>query len=199
MVEAHTLEQSLPIHGRGKVGTSIWGMYCLIATEGILFAYLIFTYAYLGSQGLGRWPPDGPPSLTLAIPATILLLGSSFVLEWAKRRSRDGHQTSGRIGLGVTFLMGFGFLALSLKEWSDKPFGLTDSSYSSIYFLLTGTHLAHVVLGLTALLVLLVWSLTGKVGAGHEQHRALATLYWHFVDGVWVFVFITIYVSPRLT
>lgn len=199
MVEARTLEQSLPIHGRGKVGTPIWGMYCLIATEGILFAYLIFTYAYLGSQGIGHWPPGGPPSLTLAIPATILLLGSSFVLEWAKRRSRDGHQTSGRIGLGVTFLMGLGFLALSLKEWSDKPFTLTDSSYSSIYFLLTGTHLAHVVLGLTALLVLLFWSLTGKVGAGHEQHRALATLYWHFVDGVWVFVFITIYISPRLT
>lgn len=199
MTEARTLDRSLPVHGRGRVGTPIWGLYCLFATEGILFAYLIFAYAYLGSQGIGAWPPHGSPSLALSVPVTILLVGSSFVLEWAQRRSRDGHVASGRIGIATTILMGAGFMVLSLKEWSDKPFGLTDSSYSSIYFLLTGTHLAHVLLGLTALIVVMIWSLGGKVGAGHEQHRTLVTLYWHFVDIVWLFVFTTVYLSPRLT
>lgn len=199
MAEARTLDERLPVHGMGLVGTPWWGMLCLIATEGILFAYLIFSYAYLGSQGYQAWPStSGPPSLTLAIPATILLVGSSFVLEYAKRRARRGAVGVARSALGVAILMGAGFIGLSLKEWSDKPFKLTTDSYSSIYFVLTGTHLAHVAIGLIALIVLLFWSLNGRVGPGHEQHRTLATLYWHFVDVVWLFVFATIYLSPRL-
>ena len=199
MPEARTLDDTLPIHGQGLVGTPWWGVLCLIATEGILFAYLIFSYAYLGSQGGGsQWPTSGPPSLALALPATVLLVGSSFVLEWGKREARKDRLDRCRIAIGVTLLMGAGFFALSMKEWADKPFSFSTNSYSSIYFLLTGTHLAHVIAGLVALLVLLIWSLSGRVHAGHEQHRALVTLYWHFVDVVWLFVFTTIYISPRL-
>lgn len=198
MAEARPLDERLPVHGMGSVGTP-WGMLCLFATEGILFAYLIFSYAYLGSQGYQAWPPTGgPPSLRLAIPATILLVGSSFVLEYAKRRARKGAAGVARVALGTGILMGAGFVALSLKEWSDKPFTLSTDSYSSIYFVLTGTHLAHVAIGLLALIVLLVWSLMGRIGLGHEQHRSLVTLYWHFVDVVWLFVFAAVYVSPRL-
>ncbi len=73
------------------------------------------------------------------------------------------------------------------------------NSYSSIYFLLTGTHLAHVAIGLVALIVLAGHGVcSGRIHAGHEQHRTLVTLYWHFVDAVWLFVFATIYLSPRL-
>lgn len=199
MAEARTLDERLPIHGMGLVGTPWWGMLCLFATEGVLFAYLIFSYAYLGSQGYQAWPPtSGPPSLTLAAPATILLVGSSFVLEYAKRRARKGAIGTARLALAIGIAMGASFIALSLKEWSDKPFTLSADSYSSIYFVLTGTHLAHVVIGLVALAVLLIWSLIGRVGPGHEQHRTLVTLYWHFVDIVWLFVFATIYLSPRL-
>src|SRR6478735_5164008 len=68
MAEARTLDEGLPVHGMGRVGTPWWGMLCLFATEGILFAYLIFSYAYLGSQGYQAWPPTGgPPSLTRAV------------------------------------------------------------------------------------------------------------------------------------
>ena len=183
MSSAATLEQTLTVHGRGQVGTPWWGMLCLIATEGILFVYLIFSYAYLGSQH-GDWPPGSPPSLRLALPATILLLGSSFVAERAKNRARSGHITSGR---------------LEVIEWMGKPFSFSKDSYSSIYFLLTGTHLAHVALGLLALSAVLLWSLLGTLHRGHEQHRALATLYWHFVDAVWLVVFAAVYLSPRLT
>ncbi|MEP7004911.1 MAG: cytochrome c oxidase subunit 3 [Sphingomonas bacterium] len=199
MAEAKTLDKCLPVHGMGRVGTPWWGMLCLFATEGILFAYLIFSYAYLGSQGFQAWPPTGgPPNLRLAIPATILLVGSSFVLEYAKRSARKGAIGVARLALAIGILMGAGFIAISLKEWSDKPFTLATDSYSSIYFVLTGTHLAHVAIGLVALLVLLVWSLIGRIGPGHEQHRTLVTLYWHFVDVIWLFVFATVYLSPRL-
>lgn len=199
MSEARTLDATLPVHGQGRIGTPWWGMLCLIATEGILFAYLIFSYAYLGSQSVGDWPPDGPPALKLAVPATLLLVGSSFVLEWGKRAGRAGKLAQSRWAAGITLLMGTAFAALEFKEWTNKPFGLSSDSYGSIYFLLTGTHLAHVVIGLIGLAVMFLWGVAGKIGAGHEQHRALVTLYWHFVDVVWLFVFVTVYVSPRLT
>lgn len=200
MAKAQTFSDKLPIHGRGLVGTPWWGMLCVIATEGILFAYLIFSYAYLASQGsAAHWPPTGgAPSLTLALPATIALLASSVTAEWGKRVARRGELGRARIGYGATLGLGLVFIALSAKEWADKPFALSDNSYSSIYFLLTGTHLAHVLLGLIALAVVLVWSLQGRLNEGHDQHRTLATLYWHFVDAVWLFVFATIYLSPRL-
>jgi heme/copper-type cytochrome/quinol oxidase subunit 3 len=199
MAEARTLTATLPVHGRGQVGTGWWGMLCLFATEGIVFAYLIFAYAYLGTQGAGAWPPAGPPSLKLALPATVLLVGSSVVLEIAKRRANAGKPGRGKLGIALAILMGAGFVALEGKEWAGKSFGLGANSYSSAYYLTTGVHLAHVAVGLLALVILLFWSLTGQVSGRHVQHRALATLYWHFVDVVWLFVFTTIYLSPRLT
>jgi cytochrome c oxidase subunit 3 len=199
MAEARTLSQKLPVHGAGQVGTPWWGMLCLFATEGILFAYLIFSYAYLGSQGPAHWPPTGgPPSLALAIPATVALLASSGTAEWGKRLARRREIGHARLAYGVTILLGLLFIGLSAKEWADKPFGLSQDSYSSIYYLLTGTHLAHVAVGLIALVVTLAWSLQGKIHAGHDQIRTLTTLYWHFVDAIWLFVFATIYISPRI-
>ncbi len=200
MAEAISRSQRLPVHGRGRVGTPWWGMLSLIATEGILFAYLIFSYAYLGSQGpSAHWPPTGgPPPATLALIATALLIASSGTAEWGKRVARRGNLERARLAYGLTIALGIGFVALSAREWADKPFKLSDNSYSSIYFLLTGTHLAHVAAGLVALVVVLVWSLAGRVHAGHDQHRTLVTLYWHFVDIVWLFVFATVYLSPRL-
>lgn len=198
MARASTASTAFPVHGQGLVGTPWWGMLCLIATEGILFVYLIFSYGYLASQSRGPFVPGGPPSLDLALPATILLLASSGTAEWSKRIARRGNLGLSRLALGLTLLLGSGFVVLSGIEWSKKPFALQDSAYSSIYFLLTGTHLTHVVAGLIALLVLLIWSLMGRVHGGHDQHRTLVTLYWHFVDVVWVFVFATVYLSPRL-
>jgi heme/copper-type cytochrome/quinol oxidase subunit 3 len=198
MNKAVTSTEMLPVHGRGLVGTPWWGMLCLIATEALLFVYLIFSYAYLASQAPSAFVSGGPPSLALALPATIVLLLSSVTAEWSKRSARGGRLDRSRLALALTLLLGTIFVGLSAKEWSDKPFALDDSAYSSIYFLITGTHLAHVVIGLLALVAVLGWSLTGRVHAGHDQHRTLATLYWHFVDGVWLFVFATIYLSPRL-
>ncbi len=199
MAETQTLAETLPVHGMGRVGTPWWGMLCLYATEGVLFAYLIFSYAYLGTQGGNGWPPGGPPNLLLGSIATIALLASSVTAEWGKRLARRRAVSRARGAYGVTIALGILFVMLSLKEWSDKPFAFSDNAYSSIYFTLTGLHLAHVVVGLTALAVALVWSLAGRIHDGHDQHRTLVTYYWHFVDAVWLFVFATIYISPHLT
>jgi heme/copper-type cytochrome/quinol oxidase subunit 3 len=174
-------------------------MVCLIATEGILFAYLIFSYAYLGSQQPGPWPPAGPPSLRLALPATLLLLASSFAMEWGKRGAGRGARARGIAGFSLALGLGTAFVALEWLEWKGKHFDIAKDSYNAIYFLLTGTHLLHVLLGLAAIAFVLLLSLAGRIGRDHHQHRAIATLYWHVVDAVWLFVYAAVYLSPRLT
>jgi len=175
-------------------------MLCLIATEAILFVYLIFSYLYLGAQSPGSWPPDGPPALRLALPDTCILLLSSAVLEWGKRMHRREHRrgTAWIVGLALTILLGAAFVGIQGVEWSRKSFAFSDDSYSCAYFTLTGLHLLHVVAGLIALSVVLAWSLAGRFrGQGYEQPR-LAVLYWHFVDAVWLVVFAVIYLLPRI-
>jgi len=199
MAEARTLGERLPVHGRGQVGTPWWGMLSLIASECVLFVYLIFSYAYLGSQRGQAWPPAGDlPTFGLAIPATLALLTSSCTAEWGKRSARRGRMGISSLAYLLTIALGLLFVGLSAKAWADRPFRLGENAYSSIYFLLTGTHLTHVIGGLIALLDLLAWSLTGRVHGGHDQHRTLVTLYWHFIDAVWIFVFATVYISPRV-
>ena len=196
MPDAIAASRTLPVNGAGRLTTGWWGMLCLIATEGILFAYLIFSYGYLAVQAPGAWPPGGPPSLKLALPNTILLLASSVVLEVGHWRYRSGKDRSTTPVLLITALMGAAFVGIQLREWGNKPFGLTDTSYSSIYFTLTGFHLAHVVAGIIALLVLAFWGWQRRLVRG-GLHLILGRIYWHFVDVVWLVVFSTIYVVPQ--
>lgn len=199
MADISISPSTLPFEGRGLRSAGWWGMLCLIATEAILFVYLIFSYAYLGSQAQGRWPSTGDPSLLLAGPDTIVLLASSLVLVWGVR-AFDRRRADGRLrtALAVTLLMGAVFVAVQGLEWHNKPFKLGDNAYSAAYFTLTGIHMMHVVAGLIILAALLVWSFMGRLG-GRGEHLMLGALYWHFVDLVWIVVFTTIYILPRLS
>jgi len=190
----------LPVGGEGTVSTAWWGMACLIATEAILFVYLIFSYAYLGSQQPGSWPPAGPPSLRLALPNTFILIASSFVLEFglrAFRRNRDSRRLA--IVLAGTVALGAVFIGIQGIEWSHKPFTLSTNAYSSAFFVLTGVHMAHVAVGVLMLVVLLLWTLQGRFARVHHEHLALGALYWHFVDVVWIAVFTTAYLVPQFS
>jgi cytochrome c oxidase subunit III len=193
-----TTSEVLPVGGEGTVSTAWWGMVCLIATEAILFVYLIFSYAYLGSQQSGPWPPSGPPSLKLALPNTVILIASSFLLGFgvrAFRQNRDRLQLV--LALAGTIVLGVAFVTVQGFEWSAKPFGFTTNAYSSAFFILTGVHMAHVAVGLLMLVMLLVWALQGRFAGAHQEHLPLGALYWHFVDVVWIAVFATAYLVPQ--
>jgi heme/copper-type cytochrome/quinol oxidase subunit 3 len=196
MPEISAAETTLPIQGVGKVSTAWWGVLCLIGTEGILFVYLIFSYAYLGMQAPGTWPPTGKPSLLLAGPNTIILVVSSFALLWGIRGlSRIGAQRRLRIALAITIILGVIFLCVQGFEWSSRHLTLQTNSYGSIYFTLTGIHMVHVALGVIMLLTLLCWSLMGRLDT-HPEYVRLGAVYWHFVDVVWLAIFTAIYVIP---
>src|SRR5689334_21928878 len=100
-----TMEQARQARAPG-----FWGMMLLIATEASLFAYLLFSYFYLGSLATGPWPPGGPPSLKLVLPNTAILLISSGTMVWAERGIKRGDTTRLRIGLVATLLLGIVFL-----------------------------------------------------------------------------------------
>ncbi|HEY5410791.1 MAG TPA: cytochrome c oxidase subunit 3 [Caulobacteraceae bacterium] len=188
----------LPLGACGKNSVGWWGVLCLIATEGSLFAYLLFSYAYLAVQRGQAWLPEPHPSLALAGPNTVILLLSSVAVWWgeegAKRQKRGQHIA----GLGIGIVLGLAFLAVQLLEWKTKSFSLTSGSYGSLFFTITGFHMAHVIVGVSMLIVVLAWSLMGYFSPRHHARVAVAAIYWHFVDAVWLCVFSAFYISPYL-
>lgn len=170
-----------------------------IATEAALFAMLFATYWYMG-KGQFRWPPDKPPKLHYAIPMLIVLLASSVVLHWGELQVKKHKVRTGKIALAVTILMGIGFLVMSVFEYKEHLAELlpTRDAYASILYTTVTLHAAHVVVGLCVLsYVLLLPSIEPRQSTPHRPYHN-ASLYWHFVDTVWVFVVLFYYVVPNI-
>ena len=98
----------------------------------------------------------------------------------------------------AALVLGTVFLAMQAYEWNRQPFTLSTGVYSSLYFTLTGFHILHVIVGLLMLAVLLVWTARGYISAERHAAASIAAVYWHFVTIVWIAVFFTIYLAPRL-
>lgn len=193
-----SLRRELPVGSVGRLSSGWWAMWCVLATEGSLFAYLLFSYFYIGSQVHPPWIDGGPPKMHLAIPGTILLLAASGTAWWGERGIMQGRPGQLRLGLGATVLLGCIFLGLQAKEWHDKPFGLEKDSYSSLFYTVTGFHMAHVVIGLLMLVALLAWSFLGYFDQRRHSALSIGALYWHFVTAVWIAVFGSLYIAPHL-
>ncbi len=190
--------QTLPVGPLGRRASGWWGMLCAIASESAVFIYLLFTYAYLAVQPQAVWLPDGPPSFMLALPNTIVLLTSSFVLAWGERRLKAGAARQALLALLITIGLGTLFVAIQLVEWHNKTFGITTSLYGSLYFTITGFHMAHVAVGLLMLATLAVWTGQGAFDERRNAPVSIGAVYWHFVDLVWLALFFTFYISPHL-
>ncbi len=191
-------ETQLPVGSIDTAAVGWWGMWLGIVTEGALFAYLLFSYAYVGLQIQGRgWPPE-LPSLKLAGPNTIVLLLSSVALWMAERAVKRSDRRAQMAGLTIAGLLGVLFVIVQLFEWHEKSFGLASSAYGSFFFTITGFHLAHVLAGLLIILALVIWSWKNTFDETRHAAISVGSLYWHFVDAVWVVVFFTLYITPYL-
>jgi heme/copper-type cytochrome/quinol oxidase subunit 3 len=172
-------------------------MICLIATEASLFAYLLFSYFYVGAQA-AQWPPVAPPELRLAAPNTVILLASSMSLWWADRGIRQGQRSRLVAGTAITIVLGIVFLLIQLMEYHGKNFGPSSHAYGSLFFTVTGFHFAHVAVGLLMLAEVELRALLGHFNAARHLAVRNVALYWHFVDIVWLCVFFSLYITPRL-
>jgi heme/copper-type cytochrome/quinol oxidase subunit 3 len=130
----------------------------------------------------------------------IVLLASALVLRWGERAvSRAVHGT-GRLALAITILLGLAFLALQCFDYRSHLKTLTPSSnsYGSIFYAISGFHVAHIVIGVLLLAYTLFLPAYGaKKGAPYRPYRTVA-LYWYFVNVLWICVFVILYLIPNL-
>ncbi len=196
---AATVPQRLPLGSPGRLAPGWSGMLAVLVTEAALFAYLLFSYFYLATQSTGAWPPEGPPQIAIAATNTLILLASSACAIWAERGIRLGRKARLIGGLAGALGLGIVFAAIQCLEWRSRGFTLRTDAYGSLYFTITGFHMAHVVAGLLMLAALLAWSMLGYFDSRRHAAVSIGTLYWHFVDAVWIAVFAAIYLTPRLT
>lgn len=191
---------ALPVGAIDTRASGWWAMIFVVFTEASLFAYLLFSYFYLAVQPhpVGTFPEGGLPSVALALPDTAVLLLSSAAIAWAQFNIERDDNFRLCLGLAAGAVLGMVFLAVQYFEWAEKPFTLASSTYSSLYFTVTGFHMAHVIVGVVMLWALFAWSAMGYFNRVRYAHVHIGALYWHFVDAVWLVIFFTFYITPYL-
>jgi len=195
---------TIPISGQGETpwvlphrGTV--GMACLIMAESAIF--LIFVVAYIYYIGKSLSGPLPAQVLELPILGTICLLSSSFTVHFAVGALRKANIRACTLGLTATVLLGAIFLMTTAREWyhliHDVGLTIRTNLFGTTFYSLVGLHATHVVIGLMLLTVALALLLSGRINETHAERLEVLSLYWHFVDGVWVVVFLVVYVLGR--
>ncbi|HET6683628.1 MAG TPA: cytochrome c oxidase subunit 3 [Gaiella sp.] len=191
----------LPVRPIGRP-TGWWGMLIVVITEATLFAILLATYFYTRFSSPGPWPPDGEPDPRLLKPVimTLLLMASSVTAYMAELGSRTGNLRRLHAGLAATFALGLSFLILQGFEYHEKLAELRPSTnaYGSLFYTITGLHGSHVIVGLLILAWTQFFAWRGAYASENHVAVQVSALYWHFVHVVWLFVFASLYLSPRL-
>nr|AXS66313.1 cytochrome c oxidase subunit 3 [Cucujoidea sp. 10 KM-2017] len=177
-----------------------WGMILFITSE--IFFFLSFFWGYFHSSlspsmeiGLS-WPPKGiNPFNPSQIPLlnTLILLSSGFTVTWAHHSLMENNFNQALQSLLLTVLLGFYFTLLQAFEYIEAPFNIADSVYGSCFFMSTGFHGIHVIIGSIFLFVCLIRLFFNHFSYFHHFGFEAAAWYWHFVDVVWLFLYISIY------
>nr|AVN68099.1 cytochrome c oxidase subunit 3 [Blattella vaga] len=177
-----------------------WGMILFIISE--VFFFISFFWAFFHSSlsptvELGSlWPPMGIiPFNPLQIPLlnTAILLASGVTVTWAHHGLLEDNYNQSLQGLFFTVVLGIYFTVLQAYEYVEAPFTIADSVYGSTFFMATGFHGLHVIIGTTFLLTCLLRHLFLHFSSGHHFGFEAAAWYWHFVDVVWLFLYVSIY------
>jgi cytochrome c oxidase subunit 3 len=175
------------------------GMACLILAESAIF--IIFVVAYIYYLGKSLSGPTPAQVLELPIFGTICLLSSSITVHFAVSALRKENQQSFILNLAGTVLLGSIFLITTAREWyhliHDEGLTLQTNLFGTTYYSLVGLHASHVIIGLIMLSITLILSLRGLVKEEHAEKFEVLSLYWHFVDAVWIVVFTVVYVIGR--
>nr|YP_010270192.1 cytochrome c oxidase subunit III [Potamometra berezowskii]UJY97035.1 cytochrome c oxidase subunit III [Potamometra berezowskii]UJY97074.1 cytochrome c oxidase subunit III [Potamometra berezowskii]UJY97087.1 cytochrome c oxidase subunit III [Potamometra berezowskii] len=177
-----------------------WGMILFIISE--IFFFVSFFWAFFHSSlaptiEIGMtWPPKGIQTFNpMDIPLlnTTILLSSGITITWAHHSIMNKNHSQTVKGLFLTVTLGIYFSILQAYEYLESPFTISDSVYGSCFFMATGFHGIHVIIGTTFLMVCLVRTMKFHFSNQHHFGFEAAAWYWHFVDVVWLFLYISIY------
>jgi cytochrome c oxidase subunit 3 len=186
-----------------------YGMMLFIASEVLFFAAFFWAFfdaslfatdpiqfMRLEKNG-GTWPPAGIHPFNpfdLPLMNTLILLLSGTTVTWAHHALKDGNRRGLITGLACTVALGLSFTCVQAYEYSHAAFGFRENIYSSAFFMATGFHGFHVIVGTIFLTVNLIRAIRGHFTPNHHFGFEAAAWYWHFVDVVWLFLFIAIYI-----
>lgn len=175
------------------------GMACLIVAEAAIF--LIFIVAYIFYIGKSLNGPTPAQVLETPIFGTICLLSSSITVHFAVSALRKDRRSNCTVWLAGTVVLGSIFLGTTASEWYrlivHEGLTIQTNLFGTTYYSLVGLHASHVIVGLIMLYLVLGFSLFGKLSRHYSEKLEVLSLYWHFVDAVWVVVFTVVYVVGR--
>ncbi|MGH3003691.1 MAG: cytochrome c oxidase subunit 3 [Gaiellaceae bacterium] len=186
-----------PIHYSSRVTPPVLGMFLFIASEIMLFGSFFTVYFFdrvVGHGVNGHWPPVGfnRPAYLAGIN-TLLLITSSFSMHWADQSVKRGNRAGLKAGLVLTVCLGVTFLLIQIIEYHRIGFNTGDTSFASTFFGLTGLHACHVFVGLVILTAMTTRAFRGHFSAEHHHGIEIGGIYWHFVDVMWIVVYVTVY------
>jgi cytochrome c oxidase subunit III len=206
--QEHSAVAGLSHDARGGISNPILGMLLFICSEVMFFSGLFAAYFTVRSQAL-TWPPivsGGTPNAAelqeafdihqepwFALVLTIILVLSSFTCQFAVWSIRRNDRTGLVRNIAVTMTLGIVFLIGQLYDYATLGFGISDGTFGTTFYTLTGFHGAHVFGGVIMLSVVLYRGFAGQFSARHHDAVEAASLYWHFVDVVWIALFSTLY------
>jgi cytochrome c oxidase subunit III len=175
------------------------GMICLIIAESAIFTIFVVAYIfYIGKSLSGPTPRE---VLELPIFNTVCLLSSSITVHLASRALHRANRTMFLLLWFITIFLGAIFLFGTGHEWYhliyDRGLTVSTNLFGTTYYSLVGLHATHVIAGLIMLTVVFLFGLAGRVGQEQSARVEVLSLYWHFVDAVWVIVFTVVYVLGR--
>jgi cytochrome c oxidase subunit 3 len=187
---------------RGGISNPILGMLLFITSEVMFFAGLFAAY-FNTRASADVWPPvefvDTLKILPFVGPATVLLIVSSFTCQIAVWSIRRGDRTRFLRAMSVTVVLGITFLLMQGADYfllGSEQLTLSSGTFGTTYYTLTGFHGAHVFAGVIMLAVVLYRGTAGQFSARHHDAVEAASLYWHFVDVVWILLFTLLYIIP---
>jgi cytochrome c oxidase subunit III len=205
----HSTTEHSPVGGlahdtRGGISNPILGMILFICSEVMFFSGLFAAYFSVRASS-PKWPPITDNELLnehfnlhaepiFALVLTIILVTSSFTCQFAVWAIRRDDRAGFIRNIGVTLVLGIVFLIGQAFDYSTLGFGISDTPFGTTFYTLTGFHGAHVFGGAVMLSVVLYRGLAGQFSARHHDAIEATSLYWHFVDVVWIALFSTLYI-----
>lgn len=192
-VKKHHTEMS---HEEAADDRTMFGFWVYLMTDLLMFSVLFAVYAVLRNNTLGG--PGGRElfSPNLALAETLILLTSSFTAGIGMIAARRGNKRQVLTWFGITLLLGLAFLSIELYEFYEfahEGHTATVNAFLSSFFLLVGTHGLHITSGIIWLSVLLVFIVKRGLTKSNVRKLALLSLFWHFLDIVWIFIFTVVY------
>lgn len=193
----HSAETAKELHHEEEANDrAMFGFWIYLMTDLLMFAVLFAVFAVLRNNTLGG--PTGADlfSPKIALAETLILLTSSFTAGIGMIAARRGNKSQVLLWFGVTFLLGLAFLGIELYEFYEfihEGHTMRVNAFLSSFFVLVGTHGLHITSGLLWLGTILVFVIKRGLTKSNVRKLGLLSLFWHFLDIVWIFIFTVVY------